>query len=354
MTDKFAYWLQYLFLSPDEEAWVSGFHKLLDQWRLEDCQKLLVEAKHHADDRPLWIRRIQYCEGRYFLQVGEWERAESYYRDALASLDNEDVTETYHISADLGLIHRLRGDMKDALHNHQLCLSLATQNQWTDAAAESHVQLGLDYEITGELRRAEQHHLEAERLYQQIGDKPQIAVTRKSLALILIRLQQFARAKELLRQVLPVLEIGHEPLHVAQAYGNLGNIAVHEGAYAQAKRDYAQALERFQALGALLEICGILNNLAGIAYYEENFDEARIYYEESLTQARDLGSLSDERNTLANLALVYLSQNDYEAAAQICRKALHISRRLGDRRMVLQLLWRLWRLWLILFLKRLT
>ena len=354
MADSFEHWLAYLFLSPNVETWSSGFDDLLAGWQLEACHRLLNEAKRHADEHPEWIPRIQTCEARWWLQRGDWARAEVNYYAALDALDDDDERELYHITADLGLIQRLRGELNKALHNHHLCLTLAAQNGWRAGEAESHIQLGLDYEMMGDLRQAEQQLLQAERLYRELDDPVQIALTRKSLALIVIGLRQYERARELLIEALPILEAQNELLHVAQAYGNLGNLTVHAEEFEAARGWYRQALERFQALDAQLEICGLLNNLAGIAYYEERYAEASELYAEALQRARDLGSASDERNTLMNLALLHMQQSSYGEAARICRAALRLSYRLGDRRMVFQLVGRWLRLQLILVLKRWT
>lgn len=353
MLDEFTARLEFLFLSPDELEWVSDFDKLLDQWQLEACQRLLGAAKRRADARTNWIQQIKRCEGRYFLQLGQWNRAETAYREALTLLEDDDPNAVFEIASDLGLVQRLRGELKRARHNHQLCLSLAETFQWDDRAAECHIQLGLDYEMGGHLRLAVWHLHQAERRFQKLADTYKLVLARKALALVLIRQGQLAPAKALLQEILPTIIAAHELFHEGHIYGNLGNIAVYENDYQTAVRYYQQALERFYALGVVLEICGVLNNLAAVAYSQGEFEQARAYYEQSLLRAREIGSLSDERNVLANLSLLALAEGDYTAAMRWCGDALRVNRKLGDKQMAMRLRWRQVRLWLLQHLERL-
>lgn len=350
MSDNLANWLAYLFLEPDPEVWMAGFDKMLERWEHDVCWQILREARRHTGDNQRALSRVKYYEGLLLLNSGQWERAEAAYRRSLDLVDDDDFDEMYVIVMNIGLIQRLSGRLDAAIHNHQLCLELAQENEWEEAIAEAHVHLGLDYEMRHDLRLAKTHLLKAKEAYQLMDKPVETARIDNALALVMMGFKRFIIAKDLLLKALSVLEQQEEKLPIAHIYGNLGNIAAHERDYETATAYYSKALEIFQALDAEFETCALLNDLGGMAYYQRDLQRAEVFYKESIERARTLGRVSVERDGLANLALILVSQGQYKAAIAMSQTAIELSRQLGNSRTVAKLTirklrWRFLSLW---------
>lgn len=354
MADRFTYWLEYLFLSSEETEWVSGFHEMLATWQFEACKQILARARRDAGNQQQRMAHVRQCEARLHLSLGEWSEAERRYRQALDLCADDDIEAIFDITSDLGLIQRLHGDLKKALHNHHLALKIAETQGWDDAIAQTHLQVGLDYEARRDLRRAKFHHQNAERIFRQRGDDRQVALTHASLALIELGLGNRDAAKALSKAALPHLKADSELLVLAQVEGNLGNIAGLDDDVAAAKVHYANALMGFRGTNATFEECTVLNNLGSVAYKEGDTQQAQIYYNEGLTHARALGYWTVELDALVNLSNLYTAQQNLDAAFEACRAALVLQRRAGRRRGRFTLMRRLLLLRFAILLKELS
>ncbi len=116
-----------------------------------------------------------------------------------------------------------------------------------------------------------------------------------------------------------------------QTLGNLGNVYLQQGRWAEAIACYEQSLDVFRALGDRYGEGTTLMNLGSVYLQQGRWAEAIACYEQDLAICRDLGDRHGEGQTLTNLGVVYRQQGRWAEAIGCYEQDLAICRDLGDR-----------------------
>jgi tetratricopeptide (TPR) repeat protein len=302
----FDYWLEYLAVSERwEEAWIQTYDIAIIDWQIELCWRLLREARRLAIS-PSQQAQIRYHEGRLHAQTGEWQRAAACYEFSLVNAAADDQELRLSLLSEMGMLHRLRGEYKQALriHRRQYTLAKNTADLWHQAEALD--QIGLDYEAAGRLDSAQKNLEMALHLWQQIEADSGVASTYKHLGLVSWRQGNMAVAKKYLKQAHEMALANEQFYDLAQIEGNLGNLAYERDELDIAEAHYATALLLFDELDVVFDKIGLLNNLAGLAVGRDQYEQAGTLYAESLALSQALGHRQGELDALLNLSVVAL------------------------------------------------
>src|SRR5579884_857252 len=117
----------------------------------------------------------------------------------------------------------------------------------------------------------------------------------------------------------------------AKALNGAGNLAEHQGDYAEARALHEQSLAISQELGDKRGIASSLNNLGLVAQWQGDYAAARTLYEQSLAIDRDMGDQWGIACALNNLGNVAREQGDDATARTLYEDSLAIRRELGDK-----------------------
>lgn len=337
------YWLEYLAHQPGLEMWEATIEQALGDWHLDLGWRLLREVRQKANTTEQQAV-VRFWEGRLAAQQGDLERAADCYEAAIDKLplDHRTIPALY---GDLGMIYRLVGNVRAALEMHQ------RQHQWAEEHSPGLLtevldQIGLDYEMGGNAKRAEHHFKRALTLCKAFQNDLTIADIRKHLGLVQWRQGKADDAQENLDAALNIFERDEEWYDVAQVEGNLGNVAYLRGNIDDAEYHYLKALRIFNELDVVFDKIGLLINLGGLAEAREMYREAAGFYQEALALATDLGNLQGQRDALLNLGVVAARQRQWQDIPDYYRRALLVGGELGDRRSVWDIRRRLARFYL--------
>jgi tetratricopeptide (TPR) repeat protein len=245
------------------------------------------------------------------------------------------------------MLARLRGEGRRALDLHRQQLDLALAEEAPAWQAEAWDQLGMDYELLNDQRRAEEALRHALEILHEVQDREAEAGSLNRLGLVLMRQGRLKEAAALLERAGERFAALDLPYEQAQVEGNLGNLAYAQAAWDQAEAHYRRALTLFDALGVIFDKVGVLNNLGSLAVAREAWSDAELYYKESLALARELGDQREVRDVLINLGVCHVRQGRYLAARDVYRDALALTRDLRDRGGIRDLRSRLLRVWLL-------
>jgi predicted ATPase/class 3 adenylate cyclase len=141
----------------------------------------------------------------------------------------------------------------------------------------------------------------------------------------------FVRAREYLEASLRLFRELSDPRELAVTLNNLG-AAVTRQADVEAAREYLEeSLRLKRELGDLHGVAMSLSNLAMLEARVANFEAARAHQSEALAEFRALGDESAVTNSLIALAEVAVSQGESERARALLDEALALAERVGDR-----------------------
>ncbi len=228
----------------------------------------------------------------------------------------------------LPLVHRLEG-LGGARAELERALDLASEDpkKWLALAG---LQAELD-EDEGRLAEAEAALRRALDESRKSRGKPVQALLLLRLARLLVRRERFAEARELLDQVLPILEEAGATALAASAQFHLANIALHENRLDDALELHGRALAARRRLERAKPVGMSLSALGAVALQMGRYTEALSCYQEAEQVFSATGEEDQAAFALIGLGRAYRRLGDFLSATRPLRRALAIRERRGDR-----------------------
>jgi len=194
--------------------------------------------------------------------------------------------------------------------------------------------LGLVYEIRGELDKAEEMHKKSLEIEEKLGRLEGIANQYGNLGLIYQRRGELEKAEELYNMVLKIEEKLGRPDSIANAYGNLGVIYMDRSDLDKAEEMNRKSLEINEKLGRLEGVATDYGNLGNVYYEHRELDKAEEMHKKSLEIKEKLGLQEGMANSYGNLGAVYKQRGDIEKAKECWEKAEDLCRKIGMPHMI--------------------
>jgi DNA-binding winged helix-turn-helix (wHTH) protein/tetratricopeptide (TPR) repeat protein len=170
---------------------------------------------------------------------------------------------------------------------------------------------------------------EAEKIYQEAGDKYGLARARYRIADLLFQQGEYAQSNALLEQCLQVFRAIGDDGMAATSLNDIAGGLVEMGELSKAKNMYEEALVGQRLVRNKRGIADVLTNLGAILRDQGELAGARKYDEEALALYSELG----EKGALAviqnNMADVLLDQGELSASKNLYDQSLALRRELG-------------------------
>jgi predicted ATPase len=141
----------------------------------------------------------------------------------------------------------------------------------------------------------------------------------------------YARAKTLIGENLPLVRELGEKRYVAALVNALGAIAEYQAEYEQATAYFTESLALQREMGSDHGAAVALNNLGNLARRYGAYPRAMSYYEESLTLKRTLGDKRGLGMTLSNMAAAARDQGHYARSAALLEESIALHREIDDK-----------------------
>jgi len=210
---------------------------------------------------------------------------------------------------------------------------LERTNHWGQTAKRAHV-----LSAVGKLACSQQDFAAARSLLEEAlpiarmaGDEQEIAFALLWLGRTAHRQRDDHTAQGYIEECLRIYQGLQDQWGIAMAMFRLGGQASYQGRYAEAEEQGLKSLAIFQELGDKFMAGQVLNVLGELARLLGDYERAGKFYEESLEILRELGS----RFTLAapsfNLAWVALHGGDYRKAKVLFEESLKLYKEDGNK-----------------------
>ena len=253
----------------------------LANWRLDEAVEYF--RRYEAEGGSSW--RVFRGLGQAYHKLGKWERAESFYKQAL--IKTQEAGEQWGEGAilnDLGNVY-------------------ADQGRWEEAIA--------CYE-------------ESLRIKRELGDRHGEAQTLGNLGNVYAQQGRWEEAIVCYEKALEICRTLGDRHGEAQTLMGLGNVYQLQGRWEEAIANYEKALEIFRELGDRHSEGKTLSNIGNVYQLQGRWEEAIACYEKALEILRELGDRHGEGKTLTNLGNVYAQQGELEKALETATQALRI------------------------------
>jgi predicted ATPase/DNA-binding CsgD family transcriptional regulator len=157
------------------------------------------------------------------------------------------------------------------------------------------------------------------------------AIAQSIEATLAWRQGNYARARELQREALPLLRQADDPWALHAALADLGWIAQHQGDYRAAQAHFDESLAVARGAGDRVNEAIALSNLGYVARELEDYATAYARTAASLAVARAVGDAWAVSLALGNLGRVALCQGDLPTARRLAEECLILRRQIGER-----------------------
>jgi predicted ATPase/class 3 adenylate cyclase len=279
------------------------------------------------DKKRIYLRRA----GEVAQEEYNNEAAIDYYRRVLPLLPS---TEQVPILRKLGEVEQLVGRWEKAESYYEQAISLAEQLNDRPAQAWCEVAMGRllwrQSQYTEALNQLEHARIVFEQLDNQAG-VGQVWHEEGLLAAVQGNLE---KARLFWRKSLAIRQELDDKVNIAHMLNNLALAARNLGEYEESRTLNEQALELRYKLGDKRAIANSLNNLGLMLSDLGEYDKARMQLEVAVELQREIGDRWEIANALHSLATAIRNQGDYTAARSLYDESLTILYELGERYML--------------------
>jgi tetratricopeptide (TPR) repeat protein len=291
-----------------QSARIAQAQQLLQSGDARTAAKIFQEIFEELEEPA----SLEHCStldwlGRCFQDLGQPERAEELYRDALAIADRLELVpggmaglirqrperikrQQGMLQTDLGDVLADMGRYPEAQAAYEVALAIMKELGDLSSQATIIGQIGTLAMYRGDLPTAERCHGEALDIYQQLNEPKGQAVSQHQLGMIYQQAGEWATAEEAYRESARIHESLGDLSRAADAWEKLGQVNAFVGKRRASEAWFRKGLEiRLQA-GDKAREATTLSSLASLIQHEPNrLAEARELAEQSLSITQSLG-----------------------------------------------------------------
>ncbi len=187
-----------------------------------------------------------------------------------------------------------------------------------------HHDLGLGYELSGDLEGATAHYQAALQHWQQLGSPGPWANTLNSLGVIHYLLGQYDQASQALNEALTKARQSGNLRVEAFVWASLGDLHRDLGAYEQARQAYSEGLEAANRAGAGFVAIYTLDALGNISRLQGDLARARNRLREAEKQALQHGSAYEIGLCHTSLGILARDEGDLASAREHLEHAIEL------------------------------
>ena len=287
---------------------------------------------HGVDERISAEAYIKFGEMLY--RRGEVKESLSYFKDSYNICKNRYRKEEARSLNDIGLVYQILGDLTHAEDKINKAIRIYKEIGNEELFANSLNNIGNILTTKGDFEGALNKHNESLTIRQKIGDKEGIAGSLNGIGIILKTKGDLKGALDKYNESLAIQqEIGNKE-GIAYSLEGIGGIFESRGD----KGDLEKALDKCnksltiqQEIGSKGGIAHSLISIANISYDKGDFKGALSKYNESLAIEQEIGNKQGIAASFNNIGNILKFKGDFEGALSKYNESLAIRQEIGDK-----------------------
>lgn len=253
----------------------------------------------------------------------------------IAIPDEEAVSRRYVARA-----YNFFGDYENAIAQLKLGLSITPTSTSLTTKGNLHMDLGNNYDASGDFKLASEHFYKSLRIFEKNGDHEKQGVVKINLCYFYYNFGDYQEMIKLAGEAEVHLNKSDDAILVAVTY-TLRGIAYGElKKYDKALKAHHYALNVYKENDIQDRVSEALTTIGAIYHSQEKLDLALDYYEQALVIDKTLGSPAYLAITYANIAKVYNELGDLKKSTEYYDKSIEIAKEGGRLEMLMTTLGR--------------
>ncbi len=156
--------------------------------------------------------------------------------------------------------------------------------------------------------------------YQNINDKPHLAICYFYKARLYRKAQRYDNATELYLKALDLLQSNKDYKLLGNIYSDMGDICSIQTDYKESLNKYKQAIDCYKKAGDTIQASYKVIDIGRMYCFLKNYNKAQLFYKQALKQTSDSmlqGSAYQE------IGINFYKANQFDSAQYYLRKSLH-------------------------------
>lgn len=275
-----------------------------------------IAAREKASEQgaTVLVGESWHMEGRSLFYLNQLEAALAAFQEGERIFERSgNRTEVANAVNAIGIVHRVRGERREALENFERALAIKRELGEQSGIAMVLGNIGIVHEALGDLERARAMQEEAAEINREIGATNSLVRTLINLGNVTKSLGQFARARDLYEEVAETAERSNSKQTYALALNNLSGVLHTLGELDEARETRERSLKLLREIDHKLLISYALYGLGEILKDQGDLAGARAKHDSSLAIREELklGEVVASRHAIAR---VMLEEGDYRGA----------------------------------------
>lgn len=273
------------------------------------------------------LRRI----GRiYYLRLNRFAEARKFFSQAYELfVELEQVDQQVESLLELGLVAEKEADFKQALELYGRAQALAEEADLRPGLAKAFLYQANSHWFQGNYQQAFRFQRQSLEIAKKLKDKLQQAFILNTLGLIHWTLNDPGRALENLNLSLKLAEASHSPLDIATAYNNIGLVHRKEKRYPESIEFFKKALKKDEQLKSKWGQGYTHRNLGMSLLRMGHLETAEVHLKKAVELSRKIGNRTNLVKAMLELGNLALERKQWEPAVSLFRQTFELSNRLN-------------------------
>jgi tetratricopeptide (TPR) repeat protein len=250
--------------------------------------------------------------------------------DDLSNRSIDDQELNGHNLNNIGLIYQKKGELDTALEYHQTSLQIFEESGNKQDIAKIFMNIGNIYLRKGEFDTALEYYQKSLQIREEIGNKQDISGSLNNIGIIYLSKGELEAALEYHQKSLQIREEIGNKQDISGSFNNIGNIYQRKGELDTALEYYQKGLQIIEEIGNKQDISKAFNNIGNIYQKKGELDTALEYHQKSLHIREDIGNNQDIATTFNNIGHIYSSKGELDTALEYYQKSLQIRKGIGN------------------------
>ncbi len=253
--------------------------------------------------------------GRIYFRQGDYKKAESNYKTAIALAEEANSNKRFLISMrGLGMVYSETGEYENAMEIYTKAVAMDLKTGNKAGLAYSYNNLGTAYKRQGKFAVALDYYTKALELNTEVGDNKGICAALSNVGGVYALLKRNEDATNYFNKAIALADKINDKYASSAFRINLALVEMDRGRFTEARQALENALEFFRQINSKPRISSAMVNLATLDFEQKKYDDALKGFEKAVALNKEIGAQREISYCYLKMGRIYFIKEDYEKA----------------------------------------